>query len=84
MTLFFLVVGLEIKRELVEGELREPRRAALPAIAAVGGMALPALLYTAVNAGGPARSGLGHPHGHGHRHGRRGAEPARARGSTRR
>ena len=61
MTLFFLVVGLEIKRELVEGELREPRRAALPAIAAVGGMALPALLYTAVNAGGPGAAGWGIP-----------------------
>ena len=42
MAIFFFVVGLEIKRELVEGELREPRRAALPAIAAVGGMVVPA------------------------------------------
>lgn len=52
MTVFFFVVGLEIKRELVRGELRDPRTAALPAVAAVGGMVLPALLYVAVNAGG--------------------------------
>ena len=52
MTLFFLVVGLEIKRELVVGELRDPRAVALPAIAALGGMVLPALLYVAVNAAG--------------------------------
>jgi NhaA family Na+:H+ antiporter len=52
MTVFFFVVGLEIKRELVRGELRDPRTAALPALAAVGGMVVPALLYVAVNAGG--------------------------------
>src|SRR5215218_144534 len=61
MAIFFFVVGLEIKRELVEGELREPRRAALPAIAALGGMIVPALLYTAVNAGGPGARGWGIP-----------------------
>ncbi|MDQ1432161.1 MAG: Na+:H+ antiporter, NhaA family, partial [Actinomycetota bacterium] len=43
MTVFFFVVGLEIKRELVLGELRDRRRAALPAVAAVGGMVVPAL-----------------------------------------
>jgi len=48
MTLFFFVVGLEIKRELVTGELRRPREAILPALAAVGGMAVPALIYVAV------------------------------------
>jgi NhaA family Na+:H+ antiporter len=48
MTLFFFVVGLEIKRELVDGELREWRTAAVPAIAAVGGMVMPALLYLVV------------------------------------
>jgi NhaA family Na+:H+ antiporter len=61
MTIFFLVVGLEIKRELVEGELREPRRAAMPAIAALGGMVVPALIYTAINAGGDAADGWGIP-----------------------
>lgn len=49
MAVFFFLVGLEIKRELITGELSTPRRAALPAIAAAGGMALPALVYTAVN-----------------------------------
>jgi NhaA family Na+:H+ antiporter len=61
MTLFFFVVGLEIKRELVEGELRDPRRAALPVIAAVGGMAVPAALYVAINAGTGAVGGWGIP-----------------------
>ena len=59
MTLFFLVVGLEIKRELVTGELRDRRAAALPVIAAVGGMVVPALLYLAINASGPERRGWG-------------------------
>jgi NhaA family Na+:H+ antiporter len=61
MALFFLVVGLEIKRELVDGELRSPRRAALPVLAAVGGMALPAGIYALVNAGGPGAPGWGIP-----------------------
>jgi len=61
MALFFLVVGLEIKRELVAGDLREPRTAALPAIAAVGGMVVPAGLYLAVNVGGAGASGWGIP-----------------------
>jgi len=61
MTLFFFVVGLEIRRELLRGELRGARRAALPAIAALGGMAVPALLYLAVNAGGGATRGWGVP-----------------------
>ena len=61
MTIFFFVVGLEIKRELVEGELREPRRAALPAIAAIGGMVVPALVYLAINAGGAGQDGWGIP-----------------------
>jgi NhaA family Na+:H+ antiporter len=61
MAIFFFVVGLEIKRELVEGELRDRRRAALPAIAAVGGMVVPALIYTAVNAGGSGAAGWGIP-----------------------
>ncbi len=53
MTLFFLVVGLEAKRELDLGELRERRRLAVPVIAGLGGILVPALIYTAVNAGGP-------------------------------
>jgi len=61
MTLFFLLVGLEIKREVVIGELREWRAAALPIVAAVGGMLVPALLYTALNAGGEGASGWGIP-----------------------
>lgn len=50
MTVFFFVVGLEIKREVTTGELSNPRAAALPAVAALGGMAMPALIYVAVNA----------------------------------
>lgn len=61
MAVFFFVVGLEIKRELVTGELREPRRATLPAIAALGGMVVPALIYLAINAGGPGAHGWGIP-----------------------
>jgi len=61
MTLFFLAVGLEIKRELVEGALRHWRTAALPAIAAGGGMAVPALLYLALNARGPGARGWAVP-----------------------
>jgi NhaA family Na+:H+ antiporter len=60
MGLFFFLVGLEIKREVVAGELSEPRRAALPALAAVGGMLVPAALY-ALSASGAARRGWGVP-----------------------
>ena len=61
MVVFFFVVGLEIKRELVVGELRQPAAAALPAIAALGGMVVPALIYTAFNAGGDGSAGWGIP-----------------------
>ena len=61
MTLFFFLVGLEIKRELVVGELRDRRTAALPAVAALGGMVVPALLYVAVNAGGGGLDGWAIP-----------------------
>jgi NhaA family Na+:H+ antiporter len=61
MAIFFFVVGLEIKRELVTGELRTWRQAATPAIAAVGGMVVPALVYLAVNAGGRGAHGWGIP-----------------------
>ncbi|MEV4156786.1 Na+/H+ antiporter NhaA [Nocardia salmonicida] len=53
LAIFFFVVGLELKREFVAGDLRDPRRAALPVIAAVGGMAVPALIYVLVNRTGP-------------------------------
>ncbi len=61
MALFFLVVGLEIKRELVVGELRDRRVAALPAMAALGGMVVPALIYVACNAGHEGSRGWGIP-----------------------
>jgi NhaA family Na+:H+ antiporter len=61
MAVFFLVVGCEIKRELVTGELRDRRRAALPAIAALGGMVLPAVIFLGFNLGGPAARGWGIP-----------------------
>ena len=53
MALFFFLVGLEIKREVVEGELSEVRQVMLPAFAAVGGMAVPAAIYAAINVGNP-------------------------------
>jgi Na+/H+ antiporter NhaA len=59
MTLFFLVVGLEAKRELDLGALRERQRLALPALAAPGGMAVAVLIYLAFNAGGPGAQGWG-------------------------
>ncbi|MEC7874600.1 MAG: Na+/H+ antiporter NhaA [Actinomycetota bacterium] len=59
MALFFFVVGLEIKRELVTGDLRSFRAAALPAIAALGGMVVPAALYFALNTAGEASRGWG-------------------------
>src|SRR5918994_2141343 len=61
MALFFFLVGLEIKRELVHGELSTPRRAALPAIAALGGMVAPAGIYLAFNAAGDGTDGWGIP-----------------------
>ncbi len=60
MSLFFLVVGLEIKRQLVHGELRDRRAAALPAVAALGGMIVPAAVYILLNLGG-ATDGFGVP-----------------------
>ena len=56
MALFFFVVGLELKREFLVGELAEPRKAILPIVAAIGGMVVPALLYVAVNLGGDAKA----------------------------
>ncbi len=51
LAIFFFVVGLELKREFVAGDLRDPRRAALPVLAAVGGMVVPALVFVVVNLG---------------------------------
>jgi NhaA family Na+:H+ antiporter len=61
MAVFFLLVGLEIKRELLVGELSSARQAALPIAAAIGGMLLPALIYAAVNIGGAGSRGWGIP-----------------------
>jgi NhaA family Na+:H+ antiporter len=61
MVVFFFVVGLEIKRELVTGELRDRRAAALPAIAALGGVVVPALLFLALVGSGPQADGWGIP-----------------------
>lgn len=61
MTLFFFVVGLEIKREIMEGELRHRRNAMLPVLAALGGMLLPALIFEALNRGGAGAGGWGIP-----------------------
>lgn len=61
MSVFFFVVGMEIKRELVSGELDTLSKASLPAIAAAGGMVIPALIYSAINKGGPGASGWGIP-----------------------
>ena len=61
MALFFLVVGLEIKRELVLGELRVLRRAALPIAAAIGGMVIPAALFAVINSGTDTSHGWGVP-----------------------
>ncbi len=61
MAIFFLVVGLEIKRELFEGALSELKRAALPLAAAFGGMVVPALLFLSLNMSGPGQAGWGVP-----------------------
>lgn len=61
LTVFFFVVGVELKRELLDGELRDPKAAALPVISAVCGMAVPALIYVAVNAGRGDLSGWAVP-----------------------
>lgn len=61
MALFFLLAGLEIKRQLLLGELRNPRAAALPALAALGGMVVPALIYLTINQGHAGSGGWGIP-----------------------
>lgn len=59
MAVFFFVIGLEVRREFSVGELTDPRRAAIPVVAAVGGLAVPALLYLALTPGGDASHGWG-------------------------
>ncbi|HFD80369.1 MAG TPA: Na+/H+ antiporter NhaA [Gammaproteobacteria bacterium] len=54
MAVFFFLIGLELKREFIEGELSDARKIALPALGAIGGMAMPALIYLLVNRGDPA------------------------------
>src|SRR5690606_34588148 len=61
MTAFFLLVGLEIKREVVHGELRNPRAVALPMLAALGGMVVPAVIFALFNHGGDGANGWGIP-----------------------
>jgi NhaA family Na+:H+ antiporter len=61
MAVFFFLVGLEIKREILTGELASARRAALPVVAALGGMIAPAAIYSLLNAGGPGARGWGVP-----------------------
>src|SRR5690349_22946428 len=61
LAIFFFVAGLELKREFVAGDLRDPRRTALPVAAAVGGMAVPALIYSLVNLDGGGLRGWAIP-----------------------
>ncbi len=61
MSIFFFLVGLEIKREFVDGDLRNPKSAALPIIAAFGGMLTPALIYITINHGGSGMPGWAVP-----------------------
>ena len=61
MALFFFVVGLELKRSFLVGELADPRQAVLPIVAAIGGMVVPALIYFAINPSGDAARGWGIP-----------------------
>ena len=61
MAIFFFMVGLEIRNEIHHGEMRNPKNAALPIFAAIGGMLIPALIYTFFNHGGPGQSGWAVP-----------------------
>src|ERR671915_1276604 len=61
MVVFFFLVGLEIKREFLAGELASRQRAALPMVGALGGMVIPASIYALINAGGPGAAGWGVP-----------------------
>jgi NhaA family Na+:H+ antiporter len=61
MAIFFLMIGLEIKREVLDGELSDMKRAAMPVIGAVGGMVIPALIYVIINMDTPTSNGWGIP-----------------------
>jgi NhaA family Na+:H+ antiporter len=61
MAVFFFMVGLEIRNEIRHGEMRNPKKAALPIFAALGGMLFPALIYSLLNNGGPGQSGWAVP-----------------------
>ncbi len=61
MAVFFFVVGLELKREIIAGELRDPKNALMPILAAVGGMVIPAIIYLFFNSSGAASNGWGIP-----------------------
>jgi NhaA family Na+:H+ antiporter len=61
MVIFFFLIGLEIKRELIAGELNDFKKASLPLFAAIGGMIFPALIFTALNYGKPGSEGWGIP-----------------------
>ena len=61
MAIFFLLIGLELERELYVGELSNFKNALLPIFAAIGGMAMPALIHFSLNAGTPAQAGIGIP-----------------------
>ncbi len=61
MAVFFLLIGLELERELYNGELSNPRNALLPILAAAGGIAVPAAVHYALNGGGPTQAGIGIP-----------------------
>jgi NhaA family Na+:H+ antiporter len=61
MAIFFLLVGLEIKREIVEGELSSPKKASLPILCAIGGAVIPAIIYLGLNSGQETSSGWGIP-----------------------
>jgi NhaA family Na+:H+ antiporter len=61
MAVFFFVVGLELKREIIAGELSNPRKAMLPIVAAIGGMLVPACIYLLFNPTGEVHSGWGIP-----------------------
>ncbi len=61
MVLFFFVIGLELKREILVGELADPKQAMLPIIAAIGGMLVPVLIYISINPGGHTFDGWGVP-----------------------